>query len=384
MTGVRSWRWGLLWLLPCLTACIELEGQRITIDYDRGRDHLTVLISYDGIHDHEAGDLEESIQKLGRFVDGGDIMLVDWFGHIDRKEMREWSETVPKEDPEASPEVTELVRALNRNMTVEILGHYRDPRGRIGAIQKIEISQVSRVIELANGAINATIVGDIEPESEREPMGSIFLDAARNGWDWIGFDGKALAGRFPVPEGWAYERSEFVRSLLDYWAEQMDAFQSGDLFSPDAFLPAIAALSIDQAPGMVTVRVGYREEPTTIRLGLRRGYKDNVAGAVIEAVPTQFDRRLSEELLTGDNDVEALSILGLRAIPHEDQVRAVLWARSNGQRDSADRWLVAFKAYWEQRHRYPAAPASRPSDPEWEADWGTWYMTVIGAVDPST
>lgn len=384
MSEARCWRWGLIGLLSCLAACIELEGQRINIDYDQDRDHLTVLVSYDGIHDHEEGDLEDSIRKLGRFVDGGDIMLVDWFGYIDRTEMRAWLEEVPEENPETRPEIRELVRALNRNMTVEILGHYRDPRGRIGAIQKIEISEVSQVIKLANEAINVTIVGDIEPESERDPMESVALHAARDGWDWIDLEGSAFVGRFPVPEGWAFERSEFLRSLLDYWAEQMDAFQSGDLFSPDAFLPAIAALSIDQAPGVVTVRVGYREEPTTIRLGLRRGYKDNVADAVIAAVPTEFDRRLSNVLLGGDDGAGVRPVLGLGPVPHEDQVRAMLWARSNGQREQADRWLVAFKADWERRHRYPIAPASSPSDSEWESDWGRWYMAVIGAVDPST
>jgi len=379
MWNVRRWSSLLLGLLVCLTACIELEGQRITLDYDEARDHLTVLISYDGIHDPKPDDLEGSIHKLGRFVEGGDVMLVDWFGHIDRKKMREWVE----EEEEASPKALEFVRALNENMTVEILGHYRDPSGRIGAVQRIEIAQVSRLMTLANEAINASIIGGSEPRSDHDPMDEVVLEAARTDWEWIGFDGKALVGRTPVPRGWPLARSLFVRAMLDDWAEQVVAFQGGGTLSPDAFLPAIAALSIDQAPGVVAVRLGYREEPTTIRLGMRRGYEDNMAAAVIEAVPTEFDRRLAAELLLDGRVVGGGSVAGFGAVPCEDQVRAVLWARTNGQEDTADRWLMDFGTFWKQTHRHPSAPDSSPGDPEWEEDWGAWYRSVVGAVDPS-
>ena len=258
----------VLALVALLASCTELDGQRISIRYDAAADVLHVLLHYDGIHEKN-GDSPAAREQVPAFLAGGDVLLLDWFGHVEMKEIREEAE---KEG--TPPAMKAFLHALAGSVKARAVGHYRDPRGRIGAVQHVEVRDASVLVRKANAALNEGILsGHADPEWRR--TAARMEAGAREGRQWIFLDGHAVGITFAAdPAEWALIRRKAVRDIAREFAEERrkeegDPGPDGLEEAPPGETPEAAALRIAAAEG----REAAAREATPRERGLGRPFQ---------------------------------------------------------------------------------------------------------------
>ena len=353
-----------------LTGCVVLSGQRITLHYDAQKDILSLLICYDGVYNsaQDAGDAEENLQKL---VQDGNFMLLDWFGQVQPATIRE---TAGRSS--ADPEEQALLHAFADNLTVQTLGHYRDIQGRIGGAQLVQLKQASKVVKLANEALNVAI-REARPDSDEDMRRTLesMIKAARKGYEWIRIDGHSLTFQCPVnSDELAAHRYELLRQMCEQFGRESG--QSSDIGMRTLLhLLTSAPVSIEQSSGHVRLRIGSPERPTTLRIHMGRTYLNNFDEVLVRHVPKNLDVALLEEALG-----KGPAVLPNWA-PREHQVRAVLKeARTNKDGSRSSAWLEGFALEWNAAGNWPVAPEKATSAQDLKA-WVRWLEARNGTFE---
>jgi hypothetical protein len=337
--------------LLAIPACVELDGQRITFRYLTEQDELQILLCYDGIHASNPDETPKAVTQLEGFVSGGDFMLIDWPFHFDLKEFRE---NLAKEGG-YTPAQDAAVRQLLSSVKTTVLGHYRDPDGRIGAAQLVVISKASELLRAINAVISeAVLTGDVDADWVR--TATRMLEGAGKKEQWLRFDGHSIVMSVPVhlPE-WQRNKGAFISELLDK-AREGDAEDSEALIVQ---LLAMAPMSLVETQGRATLRLGTASHPATYRFRLRDTEKVGLDEAVLKLVPGNLDARIAAALLDreeqpGDPALEALLTWG----PPEEQVRALLTVAEGDDPEAAKRAgekLAEFRARWNREVGLPEA-----------------------------
>lgn len=416
----------VLALVALLASCTELDGQRISIRYDAAADVLHVLLHYDGIHEKD-GDSPDGREQIPAFLAGGDVLLLDWFGHVEMKEIREEAE---KEG--TPPALKAFLRALAGSVKARAVGHYRDPRGRIGAVQHVEVRDASVLVRKANAALNEGILaGREDPEWRR--TAARMKAGAREGRQWIFIDGHAVGITFAAdPAEWALIRRKAVRDVAREYAEERrkeegDAAPDVPEEAPPGETPEAAALRIaeaerreaaareatprDRGLGLaflglspaalvetaesVTFRIGDPGRPSTLRIPLRDVDDRSLDEVVMRNVPRDLDGALADRVLgvAAAEDPDLLDLL--RWGPPEEKGRVLLLRARNatgGERDAAMAGLAAFAEAWNRDVGVPPAPVAGTRDggvviPDPREDpeghlrsWAAWYADVVDGL----
>ena len=416
----------VLALVALLASCTELDGQRISIRYDAAADVLHVLLHYDGIHEKN-GDSPAAREQVPAFLAGGDVLLLDWFGHVEMKEIREEAE---KEG--TPPAMKAFLHALAGSVKARAVGHYRDPRGRIGAVQHVEVRDASVLVRKANAALNEGILsGHADPEWRR--TAARMEAGAREGRQWIFLDGHAVGITFAAdPAEWALIRRKAVRDIAREFAEERrkeegDPGPDGLEEAPPGETPEAAALRIAEAArreaaarvatprargfglaflGLspvalvetaesVTFRIGDPGRPSTLRIPLRDVEDHSLDEVVLKAVPRDLDGALADRVLGGTaaGDADLLDLL--RWGPPEEKGRVLLLRARNATgegRDAALAGLASFAEAWNRDVGIPRAPVAGAQerdgavpdpkeDPEGHLrSWAAWYADVVDGL----
>lgn len=359
--------------LLLVAGCVELTGQRITIHFDEARDRLSLLIQYDGIHNHKGADQSKAESALKNFVDDGDVMFFDWFLHFQRDDIEKHAD-----DTETSPAYRTLTRQLLDSVNVSVLGHYRDADDRIGVAQMVVINNASRVLASANRAIDEWLL-TLPAQSEdglSDRTVRRLQEFASVGWnEWLSIEGHSLALRFPLDQG---EWTRFKFFALVNTAQLLDDESTEDGVNFLLRLLATAPLSVTQGCGTLTIRFGAIEMPLTMRCELRRSYEANLEATVIDRVPAALD----ELLMRGMHDRLARGAIAevLAWGPAEEQVRAVVRAARRGDKELADgarRWLHDFGTRWNASREFPPAPGPDGEEGVSLVMWDDWYRTLL-------
>ncbi|MBI4879379.1 MAG: hypothetical protein HY812_06920 [Planctomycetes bacterium] len=379
----RTWTTAaaLLAVLCAVAGCIVLSGQRITIFHDQAADRLTFLVEYDGVFDSKEAAEEGAEEKLRAFLTNGDVLLIDWFGHIQRELMEKTAG-----EPSTPPLRREFLAVLLENLSVKTLGRYRDPEGRVGVAQEVSFEQVSRVLAAANAAISEGILLDesVPPEDWRRTVDRLRA-AAKEGRQWLRLEGHSLALAFPVhPAEWARHAREGLLEMFEDWADHnAKEERAAEEADPDWFLRLISSgpVSLLQSMGEVTLRAGDPDGPTTFRVDLREGYRPNLEPQIAALVEADLDRAQAQVLLAQAAENEPPVAVLPSWAPPEDAVRAVLAVLQGvegEEREAAAAWLAAFAASWNGAEGFPAAPERGADDAAWAAAWAAWYLDVSG------
>ena len=366
MRWMNPIRVALLALPLILTGCLELTGQRISARYDQASDTLTLLLHYDGIHNNKEADQRSAEKKLREFVRDGDVMLFDWFGHVQFAKLR-----AARDAGDELPEVAALGVALAEHATVQNLGHYRDADGRIGAAQLVVIRRASELLRVANRAIDATIQAHQgAPDEGWVRTLALWRPLAAAGHDWLAFDGHSLVYEFPVdPIEWSRAKLELLRDLSQEEDREGQFPALGQKFF------ATVLFSMEQRAGHVRFRLGDPDRTMTLRCQWRDSYVPNLETVVKELVPTELDVRLAAHLLDGAEDEAMAEVVAFG--PAEESVRAVLHAWGGGDVErsaAAARWLANFAVEWNEAGGFPVAP--EPTD-DVALAWSQWYRELI-------
>lgn len=373
----RSFGVWLLLALVLLTvpACVELTGQRITWSYDTVKDEIQVFLFYDGIHDSGNDQNGKGLEQIPKFVQDGEVMLLDWPFHFVRAQAEAAKQT-------AGPLQRDWATLL-LSIRSEAIGRYREPSGRIGAVQRLTIPAAKDFIQSANGLISRSI---LESNAGPQPPLSRTLEriraAAKAGQAWIALDGQAIRVTLPVdPDEWAQAKAGSVREAAKYVAEALG--EKGNVDQKREALNAIRCLVaapvsyLDDGNNIQFV-IGRRDAAPTLRLDLRDKYEPSLEKAVEDALPTDFDQAAAQSLLQGGSVSPAVAAV-LKAGMPEASVGALLrWAKAG---DDAAKTAVAqrlgtWAEQWNGNHRLPQAPKPNPLQAKYLAAWDCWYAEM--------
>jgi hypothetical protein len=375
----RSYRAWLLLGLVLLTvpACVELTGQRIKWSYDAVKDEIQILLFYDGIHDSGGDQNGQGVEQILKFVQDGDFMLLDWPFHFKRAQAQREAE-----DQAARPVDRDRAK-LRLSIRSELIGRYRAPDGRIGAVQRLTIPAAKDFVRRANELISRSIL-----ESETDPHAPLpcteerIRAAAKAGHAWIALDGQSLRVTLPVePEEWSRAKAEFLKNVTMHVAEAFG--EKGTEEQKRAFLCAIRCLAaapvsyLDEG-NRVQFVIGRRDAPATVRLELRDKYEPSLEKAVEAAVPTDFDKAAAQSLL-GRGDASPAVAAALKAgIPEASVGALIRWAKAgdDAQKAAVARRLETWAEQWNRDHRLPEAPKPNPLQVEYLAAWDRWYAEM--------
>jgi len=350
--------------------CVQLCGQRITLNYDKQNDRFMCLLHYDGIHDSGSDRWGDGAKQVPQFVEQGNVLIVDWIGHIRMKDVAEVARN--EEKPE---DVRIFAAKFLQAMKVTRIGRYREPDGRIGAAQLIIFSRPDELLAAANKAMDASILADAEGgkdgDADWERTQRLIVQAAKKGRKWVTRNGSAIGVSLPVhPTEWARGKAA---ALVQLFGAESGIDRGAQLLSS-------APLSITESSAEATIRLGVPERPTTLRLSLRDDYLPNLAEVIDKHVPEDLDRMLADHLLgVRERPVPP----GITAIgdwgPPEEAVRA-LWSVAKGggeeEKSAALKLLGQWGAKWGAEHGDPPAPAANEDPAAYLAGWEKWYRLM--------
>jgi hypothetical protein len=378
-------------LLLAITSCVSIIGQRISWFHDAAKDTLKVLIHYDGIHEG-TGDANPGADQLPAFINDRDIMILDWWGHLKMGPIRAKLET--------GNVLEKLVAKTLTSFEVQAVGHYRDPAGRIGALQVITVPKISRLVKSINELISLAVkAGKLGDTSLPRSM-QLQKDAAHDRHQWIVLDGHALRFRIPVhPDEAGRMKGTILRRGL-YRAFARDTEAHKDLVRRIVDQIADAPVSVILEEELLTLVFGYRERPCTIRISTRDAHNAQLDEVVQKNVPTDLDRGFAAALIAralapkqGEEPTPMPGLFGdlLRWGPPEDQVGALLriiadtragrglpQTSAGATRVQATAALAAFGEEWTRRGLTPATPPSNDDPEAYSEAWADWYHVMAG------
>ncbi|MBN1422894.1 MAG: hypothetical protein JXP34_29220 [Planctomycetes bacterium] len=392
---MRTLRWiariASIAILFAAPSCVELDGQRITIRYDGAKDELQILIHYDGIHDSGSPEHGDGRQQIPEFVKEGRIMLFDWFFVLKFDEIRRDAERT-----EMPPAQRAFADAILESVTRTPLGHFRDPDGRVGAVQLVMIRQAKEVVRKLNAAFReALLASRPAPEEEgRDAVMSSFFGGegsipgavagplrawAREGRDFFAIDGNSIEISFPMPLAiWAKAKATLLERLD--WDKVRQDDERVLVILEQLF--ALTPISIRESSEAIRIRLGEPGRESTFRFRLRDAYNPDLEDVVIEHVPVRLDPLIAGRLLGKEADkasaahLDALMAWG----PEEERVAAVInrYARApdGAEKEAARAWLTGWAKDWNRTRLFPEAPME--GDPAaFLAAWKGWYRRML-------
>ena len=360
--------------LLLLYGCVELTGQRFTLFHDVLKDTFHVLIQYDGIHENDDSK-PRGAGQIPEFIADGDIMVADWFLHLQRKKLE-------KLKTSEDPQVAAAARLLDK-LQVEVLGRYREPadadgRRRCGAAQLVTIEDFSGFLREGNRLISASLARldrKAEVAEAKEQSGlwrtlDKILAAAGTDHTWVVADGHALRVQVPVHQDeWAEAKGGAVA-----WAIEEIARRSGSTTQLEQLARWIASspFSYAESGDMVTLTIGNPDAPRTIHVQLRDDYNDQLEDVVAQSIAVDMDQLMVQDTREDDPLHKVRSWL-----PAEVEVGALLGAATDAApavRDTALARLHALGEEWNRVEGSPEAPnAEDLSASSYLEEWGVWY-----------
>ncbi|MCA8958778.1 MAG: hypothetical protein KDC87_22060 [Planctomycetes bacterium] len=380
-----------LLVLLAVASCVSIAGQRISWYHDAAKDSLKILIHYDGIHEGN-GRSDKGADQLPKFVRDRDVLLLDWWGHLRLGALRAKLKT--------GNVVEKLIAATLTGFDVQAIGHYTDPGGRIGALQVITVPKVSRLVKSLNQMISVAVrAGQLTDPSYPKTL-QLQREAAADRHEWIALDGHAIRLRFPVhPDEAGRFKARWMSRLVSLAFERAGEEHQA-LVRRVARQIAEAPVSVIHEEEMLTVVLGHKGRPCTVRITTRDDYNNQLEGVVKQNVSTDLDLRMAKILIErgesatgGAQPAAAPGVFGdlLGFGPPEDQVGALLQLAATARRGkglpdlSADatatkavRALQRFGKQWSDRGLWPRAPADSDDEEGYRQAWSNWYVAVTG------
>lgn len=361
-------------ILLGVAACVELTGQRISWFYDAKADELRVLVFYDGIHESASGE-KNGAQQIEAFVREGEIMPFDWPFYLKPAELR---------GREGLGELEARGAALLAGLQVHVIGRYREPDGRVGAVQHIVLQRASECLRLACDLVNRNLIKQ-EGKTIACPLTRArFLEAARAGLQWAAFEGHSIRVTLPIHGGaWARLKGIAVHRIITEIVAEIARPHAPETGAPADGGRGLALLvqglascpiTYQEEEDRVLLRFGLPATPSLLRLPLRKRYEPSLEKAVAANVPIELDGLLSAAALGRTEPEGPLADL-LAWGPPEERVRALLPGLRSEEAPRIRAVLAKFAEEWNRIVGVPEAPRGIQNE-EYAAAWEGWYWAM--------
>jgi len=189
-----------------VSGCMEFEQQTLWYHHDAATDTLRIHQTYRGIH---GSDLPEGLSALEidqlRSVWNGErtFFFGNWITELDLTSGRKTLAETPASD------LTEPARAYDaamRRVISLLLAHshisngpfYTDDSGRLCGVQRVEITNLSRIIPAANDAMRAAFAEEAANENNDEGKRTRYARAANDPAPFIVITGNRISVRIPA------------------------------------------------------------------------------------------------------------------------------------------------------------------------------------------
>jgi len=361
--------------LLLMPGCVELTGQRITWSYDPAKDELQILIFYDGIHDSGKNAPGSGTVQVPTFVSEGNIMLLDWPAHLSMPRVRSLAQ-----NQNAKPLERDWGKLLT-SLKTQPVGYYREPDGRIGALQLVTIPNAKAFVRQLNTLISRSILEDkIRPDEPLMRTRQKMQAVAKGDYPWVTLDGHAIRLSVPVhPQEWARAKAAFLGGAAEGVVRLLG--EKGTDQDRKNFVFALRALGaapvsfIDEGDRVEFV-LGRVDAPSTFRLQIRDEYEPSLEKVVAEAVKVDLDKALAAALLKTETNPPAPIATVLKWGPPEESVRGLMAAAQDGndeQRKAALDLLDTWAGQWNRDHGIPKTPEKKDPPEDYLAAWKKWY-----------
>jgi hypothetical protein len=214
----RKTLWPLLICLALFTGCIEFGEQTLTYRYDLRTDTLRMFQDYRGIFgaddrdtlsDDEVGQLE-SVLKGGRT-----FFFANWIFEFNRAQFQEQLEKLKDTEErkkmgwtdDGVAKLEKLFGLLIENVRVENGDFYSDAKGRLCGVQRVTITQASKIIAAINPVLKEHCKAEAAGEGTSPEDKAAYLKAASGSQDFIRLEGNCLT------LSWSMTRSDYDKMV---------------------------------------------------------------------------------------------------------------------------------------------------------------------------
>jgi hypothetical protein len=377
-------------LLLTATGCVVISGQRLAVRHDVKNDRIEMLLFYDGIYNRSDRPSEKEDAKFKKFVANGDVMFLDWFGHM---KMEGLSDAVEQPDEDHGPATRKFIVTLAESLRTKPIGYYKDVKGRLGAAQMVTLNKVSKLLPTINAAINenvsaASVFGG---DDDFGRTLRLMVTAAKNGHTWAALKEGRLTVTLPMDQReWTRLKGEGISHFFNRMVSK--AKRAAD--KPDretklkkevrSLLQIVTAmpLGISEGKDQLVITVGHADgSPVILRTHLPdRNHNPNMDHLIRSEVKKDLD-----PLMTGSLNpiVDELVAIGpaAQAImdwgPQEFTARLLMRKAFDGDKLYAQ-LLVSWGQKWNKKQRVPAAPTIGPDDADaFAGAWKKWHEQML-------
>lgn len=198
-------------LLLAITACINFESQSVSFRHLPDKDTLLIFQQYNGITGSKAeGISDEEILQLDSVVNRArTFFFSNWILEYDRDEAIKRMEALGKpadpDDRVADPALRERLRAFNKllvdNITIHNGPFFLDSQGKLCAIQKVTVQNLSKILAAANRSIRDAVLVELNAEGFDSLSGEskhLLRQFSAGDQPFIQFEGNRLTFRWPM------------------------------------------------------------------------------------------------------------------------------------------------------------------------------------------
>ena len=370
-----------------LSSCVELIGQRFFVYYHADEDVLEVVIFYDGVHRNRGHhDQQRTEEQIHEFIRDGNVMLLDWWGHIEVGELADAAEETDRSETERR-----VLQHLAEHLEVETLGHARSGPGQISGVQRVTIAEFSTLVD----RLDALIAEGLERYVEKPPRGArrtaqLLAEALEAEYRWLELDGQVLTFNAPLDRReWTMARHEAFDWLIDRLAELIDAPEQFHEAEADLRRGMVTLANLplhySDRDGELRISIGHRETANTYPFHIRDAddYNKDLVDTVRDEAPHNVNRELALHKLDAEahplrDELKGLAehgpvdvaIRGLLALVEADDQHASAAAEA----------LDSFAGRWNEAAHSPEAPGARPDaegeQRRWLRRWQRWLERV--------
>ena len=156
------------WCALLLTGCLDFEQQTLTYRYDAKTDTLRIFQAYQGIFGGDKPDGlsdQEQEQLQSVLTTPRTFFFANWIAEYDQNTVREALDDLkkPVAQPQSKRDLADragqeiFLKLLLENVRVENGDFHLDDQGKLGGVQRVTMTQFSKLVGAANGPIRVFV-----------------------------------------------------------------------------------------------------------------------------------------------------------------------------------------------------------------------------------
>lgn len=183
--------------------CIEWDRQILRYQHDPQADTLHIFQEYRGIYGADLPDKISESEKtqIQSVIDSErTFFFANWIFEVSRNPLRSRMEKLRNRAASSQRAQTQaaLLEAFDPSYRIRNVDFYLDQQGRLCGLQTVAVTNVSKLIALANKAMFAAYKDTAEKNPDSKEAQANFAKVADGKWTFVDFKGNQLRVQYPL------------------------------------------------------------------------------------------------------------------------------------------------------------------------------------------